>query len=110
MAITKCNSVVTNNICEVCTLFKPAGIKLAPIVKRGAIKRSHKLTVGLSAKKLYATTAGSPYVYRNCMICTVRMGDNDMRKPCVHTKFVSTLYYLYILFCSSKKAVLVLKI
>ena len=46
---------------------------------------------------------------RNCMICTLRMGDNDMRKPRMHTKFVSTLYYLYKLFCSSKKAVLVLK-
>ena len=29
---------------------------------------------------VYATTAGSPYVYRNCMVC-IHMGDNNMRKP-----------------------------
>ena len=40
---------------------------------------------------VYATTAGSPYVYRNFMVYTVRMGDNDMRKPRLHTKLVSTL-------------------
>ena len=39
---------------------------------------------------VYATTAGSPYVYRNFMVCTVGMGDNDMRKPRLHTKLVST--------------------
>ena len=43
------------------------------------------------AVTVYTTTAGSPYVYRNFMVCTVRMGDNDMRKLCTHTKSVSTL-------------------
>ena len=28
--------------------------------------------------------------YRNFMVCTVCMGDNDMRKPRLHTKLVST--------------------
>ena len=32
-------------------------------------------------KSVYATTAGSPYIYRNCMVCTVGMGGNDMRRP-----------------------------
>ena len=27
---------------------------------------------------VYATTAGSPYIYRNYMVCTVGMGGNDM--------------------------------
>ena len=27
---------------------------------------------------MYATTAGSPYVYRNFMVCTQYMGDNDI--------------------------------
>ena len=30
---------------------------------------------------VYATTGGSPYVYRNFMVCTQRMGDNEMRRP-----------------------------
>ena len=30
---------------------------------------------------VYATTGGSPYVYRNFMVCTQRMGDNKMRRP-----------------------------
>ena len=76
-------------------------------------KMASQPQMGISFKPhaypVYATTAGSPYVYRNYMICTVRMGDNDMHKPHVHTKFVSTLCHLYKLFCSSKKAVLVLK-
>ena len=32
-------------------------------------------------KTVYATTGGSPYVYRNFMVCTQRMGDNEMRRP-----------------------------
>jgi hypothetical protein len=40
---------------------------------------------------VYATNAGSPYDYRNFMVCTVHMGDNDMRKPRPRTKLVSTL-------------------
>ena len=28
---------------------------------------------------VYATTAGSPYVYRNFTVCTRTIGDNDMR-------------------------------
>ena len=49
------------------------------------------------------------HVYRNFMVCTVHMGDNDMRKPRLHTKLVSTFMQLYQLFYSSKKAVLELK-
>ena len=44
---------------------------------------------------VYATTAGSPYVYQNCMVCTVHMGDNDMRKPRPHTESMATLCILY---------------
>ena len=41
---------------------------------------------------VYATTAGSPYVYRNCMVCTVHMGNNNiMRKPRPRSKSMSTL-------------------
>ena len=35
----------------------------------------------LSNLAVYATTGESPYVYRNFMVCTQRMGDNEMRRP-----------------------------
>ena len=46
--------------------------------------------LAISLCTVYATTAGSPYVYWNFMVCTVHMGDNDMRKLHPHTKLVST--------------------
>ena len=46
---------------------------------------------------MYATTAGSPYIYRNCMVCTVRMEDdnNIMRRPCPRTESMLSLCILY---------------
>ena len=46
-------------------------------------------------KAVYATTVGSPYIYRNCMVCTVGMGGNDMRRPCPRTESMSNLCILY---------------
>ena len=36
------------------------------------------LNVVLRASSVYTTTGASPYVYRNCMVCILCMGDNEM--------------------------------
>ena len=46
-------------------------------------------------KTVYATTAGSPYIYRNCIVCTVGMGGNDMRRQRPRTESMSSLCILY---------------
>ena len=48
-------------------------------------------------ESVYTTTAGSPYIYRNCMVYTVGMGPggNDMRRPRPCTESMSSLCILY---------------
>ena len=59
-------------------------------------KKNNKENNGVCQQKsVYATTAGSPYIYRNCMICTVGMGGNDMCRPRLCTESMSSLCILY---------------
>ena len=76
------------------TLAVQVSLKLPLCIGRTKRCLRRGLTISSTRKTPHAQcTLQLPevHVYRNCMVCTVHMGDNNMRKPRPRTKSMSTL-------------------
>ena len=73
---------------------RPSGI-YTPRVVINMLFNEKECVIVVLLYTVYATTAGSPYIYRNCTVCTVGMGGNDMRRPRPRTESMSSLCILY---------------